>query len=125
MRNGFLTICHGTVRPPLLLVLLHKKPRPPACMSNETSPCITWGSHLDLDAFYFLLLSFLFFYFYFFEVFTRRVKRPIRTEQEAEEEKEEEKEEHEEKDDREKGGKRTSSLFQSDSDRYDGSREGM
>ena len=118
VKNGFLTICHGTVRPRplLLLVHLHEKLHPPTCMSISQLKASFWvllfistGETKSHSLFY--LVSYYFPSFFYFEVFTWRVKRPIRTEHAEEEEKEEEKEEHKEKDDREKGGNRRGVLL--------------
>lgn len=84
---------------------------PPTCMSISQLKASFWvllfistGETKSHSFFY--LVSYYFPSFFYFEVFTWRVKRPIRTEHAEEEEKEEEKEEHKEKDDREKGGNR-------------------
>lgn len=122
VKNGFLMISHGTVRRQILSShwsSCMRNSTPFACMlsANEKPPSPFFkklnkeGKRSSTSHFHIIFLLF-FPSFFYFEVFTWRVKRPIRTEQAAEEEKEEEKEEHKEKDDREKGGSRTS-LHQS------------
>lgn len=68
VRNGFLTICHGTVRRHiLLLVLLHAMLRPAACMSiSQLKNNLLLGFFKRILVFY--LVSYYFFlpsFFYF------------------------------------------------------------